>query len=122
MEEENRVVEQEQPQGMTPNCKKALIALILAVGGVGIGFGWLVGGIAGIVLGLVSLSFLGKIEGEVERQPFRTFSKIAKPVAIVAIIVSAIMFVIYLIYFIIWIVAVVAAAAEAASEIALFLL
>ena len=66
---------QEQQEGMTPNCKNALIAFIMAVVGFVIGFGWLVGAIAGIVLGILALSFLKKIDGEVEKQPFTVFSK-----------------------------------------------
>ena len=114
MEEETKVVlekeeraeepQQQQEGGMTPNCKNALIAFILAVVGFGIGWVYGVGCIAGIVLGIISLSFLKKIDGEVEKQPFRTFSKVAKPVAIVTIVWSAIWLVVPTILFVVTIV------------------
>lgn len=116
MEEENRVVEQEQG-GLTPNCKNALVAFILAV----VGF-FASAAVVGFVLGIVALSFLKKIDGEVERQPFSTFAKIAKPVAIVAIILSAAMLVFWIVYIIVVVVVAAVAASEAAAQIALFLL
>lgn len=107
---------QEQQEGMTPNCKNALIAFIMAVVGLCFGAGWFVGGVVGLVGGILALSFLKKIDGEVEKQPFKVFSKIAKPVAIVAIILSACMLLFWLIY---TIVIVAAAVAAAATDVAL---
>lgn len=117
MEEENRVVEQEQQGGLTPNCKNALIAFILAV----VGF-FASAAVVGFVLGIIALSFLKKIDGEVENQPFKTFAKIAKPVAIVSIILSAAMLVFWIVYIIVVVVLAAVAASEAAAQIALFLL
>ena len=126
MEEEKKEVVQaeEQPQqgGMTPNCKNGLIAFILAVVGFGFGFGWFVGAVAGIVLGIVALVFLKKLEGEVEKQPFRTFVKIAKPLAIVDIILGAVMIVVWVLVLVIpLIVAGLAAAADAAASLSFLL-
>ena len=130
MEEENKVVEaevaeapKEEPKqeegGMTPNCKTALIAFILSVAAFVVGVVWWIGAIGGIVCGILALVFLKKINGEVEKQPFRTFSKIALPLGIVSIVWSAGWLIYYLVVFIIWIVAiVVGATAEAASQVA----
>ena len=118
MEEENRVVEQEQQEqqgGLTPNCKNALTAFILAVIGAVTS-----AAIVGFVLGIIALSFLKKIDGEVERQPFRGFSKAVKPIAIVAIIFSALALIGWLIYFFWFIFVVVLAINEAAAQVALF--
>ena len=129
MEEENKVVEAEvaeapkeepkQEGGMTPNCKNALMAFIFAVVGLAFSWGWFIGSVAGLVLGILSVVFLKKVEGEVEKQPFRTFSKIAKPLGIVAIILSACGLLFWLIYTIVIVaLAAAAAAAEAAASVA----
>ncbi len=116
MEEEKKEVVQaeEQPQqqsGMTPNCKNALAAFIASVVGVCFSAGWFIGAIIGIVGGALGLSFLKKIEGEVEKQPFRTFGKIAKPVSIVSLILG----ILSLIGWFIWLIVVIVAAVAAAS-------
>lgn len=121
MEEERKEVVQaeEQPQqqsGMTPNCKNALIAFIASVFGVFTAAGWFVGAIIGIVGGALGLSFLKKIDGEVEKQPFRTFGKIAKPVSIVSLILGILSFVGWLIWAIVMIL--IAAGAIAAGAAA----
>ena len=102
----------EQQGGMQPNSKNALVAFILAVIGFGFSCGWLAA-IVGMILGIVSLSFQKKIQGEVEQQPFRVFGKIAKIVAIVDIILGAVLFVVALIVTIVTAVAAAAAAANA---------
>ena len=115
MEEEKKVVEEpkaeaveepkqeEQSQDMTPESKNSLISFILAVVGFGLAWGWLFA-IVSVVLGIVSLNFLNQNKKETEQQPYRTFGRIAKPVAIVDIALGAVMFVIYLIVFIVSIV------------------
>ena len=127
MEEENReVVEEvreEEPQesGMTPNCKNALVAFIASVVGFCFVFGWFVGAVIGIVGGILGLVFLKKIEGEIEKQPFRTFAKIAKPLSIGIIIAGAVMLVVWTLVVVIpLIAAAIAAAAESASVAVLF--
>ena len=92
---------------MSEQSKSALISFILAVVGATFAFGWWMG-IVAVPLGIVSLSFLKKNDPETQEQPFMTFAKVARPVAIAAIIVGAIMFVIALI------VTIVTAAAAAA--------
>ena len=109
-------VREEQPQqqegGMRPESKNALVAFILSVVGFGFAWGWFAA-IVGTVLGIISMVFLKKIDREVEQQPFRVFSKIAKILAIVDIIVGAVMFVVALIVTIVGAVLAAAAAANA---------
>lgn len=102
----------EQQGGMQPNSKNALIAFILAVVGFGFAWSWYVA-IVGTILGIISLVFQKKIQGEVEQQPFKVFGKIAKILAIVDIIVGAVMFVVALIVTIVLAVGAAAAAANA---------
>ena len=104
--------EEQQQSGMQPNSKNALIAFILSVVGFGFAWSWYVA-IVGVILGIISLVFQKKIQGEVEQQPFKVFGKIAKILAIVDIIVGAIMFVVALI---VTIVIAVGAAAAAAGN------
>lgn len=115
MEEEKKEVVQaeEQPQqgGMTPNCKNALAAFIASVVGVCFSAGWFIGAIIGIVGGALGLSWLKKINGEVEKQPFRTFGKIAKPVSIVSLVLG----ILSLIGWFIWLIVIIIAAVAAAS-------
>lgn len=80
--------------------KSALVSFILAVGGFINGFAWLFS-ITGVVLGIVALSFLKDNNPETEKQPYRTFGRVAKPVAIVDIVFGSIMFVVYLVTFIV---------------------
>ena len=114
MEEEKKEVvqaEEQQQSGMTPNCKNALAAFIASVVGVCFAAGWFVGAIIGIVGGILGLSWLKKINGEVEKQPFRTFSKIAKPVSIVSLILG----ILSMIGWLIWAIIVIAGLVVAAS-------
>ena len=120
MEEENKVVEEqpvaeekpaEQPQQANDPNKFSLVTFILACVGFVAAWMWIIGGIAGIVLGLMSLKRLPN--SKPNKKPFTIFDKISKPVAIVDIIAGAIMTVVYTIYFILAIVAAVAAAANA---------
>ena len=103
MEEENKVVAEEeqkqevaevkeQPQqqngGLDEDSKFSLITFILAVVGFIVCAGWIVGGIAGIVLGIIAL---GRVKNcKAVKQPFRTFERVAYPVAIVDIVLGAI--------------------------------
>ena len=124
MEEENKVVEAEpvaeekpaeqpaqQPQQENDPNKFSLITFILAVAGFAAAWMWIIGGVAGIILGAISLKRLPN--SNPNRKPFTIFDKISKPVAIVDIIAGAVMTVVYTIYFILAIVAAAAAAAGA---------
>ena len=108
----------QQPQNnneeMDPQSKAALVAFILACVGFCIGFAWLFS-IAAVVVGIIALNKLKGNDPETERQPFRVFGKIAKPLAIVDIVVGAGMFVYYLVTFIISVAAAIQAAVEAAA-------
>ncbi|MFA7032795.1 MAG: hypothetical protein WC201_04460 [Bacilli bacterium] len=99
MEEKENVNVEEPKQtpvnsGMHPDDKNALIAFILALAGFFISYGWIIGGAASIVLGIVSLNFNTKSNGG-NKKPFTIFTKIAKPVAIVSIVFGAIAVVVY---------------------------
>ena len=121
MEEENKVVEEakaeeakaeevheEKQEGLASNSKMALISFILSVVGFGFAWGWFAA-LVGTGLGIASLCVLKKNEPETEQQPFKTFAKIAKPVAIVDIIAGAVMFLIALIVTIVGVIAAAAA-------------
>ena len=130
MEEENKevvveeqpkqeVVEAEQPKaeaqpqqsGMNDACKYVLISFILALVGLTVCPMWFLGGIACAVLGVIVL--IRSQTFAADKQPFRTFGKIAKPVAIVDIVFGIISTIAYFIAFIISIVAAIAEAAAA---------
>ena len=121
MEEENKevvveeqpkqeVVEAEQPKaeaqpqqsGMNEACKFVLISFILSLVGLTVCPMWFLGGIACAVLGIIVL--IRSKNFAADRQPFRTFEKIAKPVAIVDIVLGAISALVYFIAFIAYIV------------------
>lgn len=118
MEEENKVVEQEpveekQPVAQEENGgsdanKFSLITFILSCVGFTVLWAWIVGGIAGVILGLISLKRLPN--SQPTRNPYKVFDRISKPVAIVDIALGAVMAVVYTIT---TIVAIVAAIAEA---------
>ena len=123
MEEENKVVEAEpvaeekpaeQPAEQNQDQNKySLVTFILACVGVVVCWGWIIGGIAGIVLGAMALKRVPNCKSE--QNPYRVFNKISKPVAIVDIIAGIVCTILYSIFFIIWIVAAIAAAASAAA-------
>jgi len=81
---------------MSEQSKYALISFILSVVGFGFACGWWLG-IIGVPLGIVSLCFGKKNDPETNQQPFMTFAKIARPVAIVDIVLGAVMFVVAII-------------------------
>lgn len=113
--------QEEQSGGMQPNSKFALISFILCVVGFSFAWGWIATSWIGIGLGIASLIVLKKNDPATEQQPFKTFAKIAKPVAIADIIIGAIMFVVALTVTIVGaILAAAEAAAAAQSAIALF--
>ena len=115
------VKEEQQQGGMQPNSKFALISFILCVVGFSFAWGWIATSWIGIGLGIAALIVLKKNNPETEQQPFKTFAKIAKPVAIADIIIGALMFVVALIVTIVQAVLIAAEAAAAAqSAIALF--
>lgn len=108
---EEPAAEQEQQQGgMKPESKKALVSFILSIVGFGFACAWYVA-IVGVVLGIVSLA----LNRSTDQQPFRTFSKVAKPVGIVDIILGSIMFIVAIIVTIVTIVAAAIAASEGAA-------
>lgn len=114
VEEKQQQEPAQQPQNgdMEPQAKSALTAFILSAVGFLLGFAWLFS-ISGVVLGLISLKKIKENDPETEQQPFRTFGRIAKPLAIVDIVLGAVAFVLYLVFFIINIVAAVNAAMAA---------
>ena len=100
MEEENKqeVVEEEQPKqevsevkqeqsnSMDEDSKFSLITFILACAGLVVCAGWIIGGLACAVLGLIAL---GRVKNcKAVKQPFRTFDRISKPVAIVDVVLG----------------------------------
>ena len=121
MEEENKqeVVEvkeeskQEQPveqqnSGLDEDSKYSLITFILACAGLVVCAGWIVGGLACAILGLI---VLGRMKNcKAVRQPFRTFDRISKPVAIVDVVLGFVVAVVYTVKFIIDIVQAIQAA------------
>lgn len=111
-EEKKEVVAAEQPQGgTTEQSKSALTAFILSLVGFIVAWAPFVS-IAGIILGAIALGRGKKNNPETQQQPFKTFGRIAKPVAIVDIIAGACM----TIFWIIWFAVVVVAAAIAAAQ------
>lgn len=68
--------------------KNALIGFILAVAGFAVGAGWIVGGIASIVLGALSLK-KRKAGINCQANPHRVFNKVTLPVGIVDIVWGA---------------------------------
>ena len=119
MAEEERVVAEEvknEPAPANPEGDKhTLVTFILSIVGFVLAWSWIVGGIAGIILGAIALKRC-KNGPEPQRQPYITFRKVAKPVAIVDIIASAVMIVVYTILFIVWLVAEIAAATAQAAN------
>lgn len=93
VEETTEVQEENNGGGLTQNCKAALGAFIASVVGLGLSAIFI-----GLIGGILGISFLKKIKGEPEKQPFKVFAKIAKPVSIVTIILSIAMFVFWFLY------------------------
>lgn len=121
MEEENKqeVVEvkeepkQEQPaeqqnSGLDEDSKYSLITFILACVGLVVCAGWIVGGLACAILGLIALGRMKNCKAV--RQPFRTFDRISKPVAIVDVVLGFVVAVAYTVKLIIDIVQAIQAA------------
>lgn len=121
MEEENKqeVVEvkeepkQEQPveqqnSGLDEDSKYSLITFILACAGLVVCAGWIIGGLACAILGLIALGRMKNCKAV--RQPFRTFDRISKPVAIVDVVLGFVVAVVYTVKFIIDIVQAIQAA------------
>ena len=106
------VEEKKEEGGMTQNCKHALAAFIASIVGLVFAAGWFIGAIIGIVGGILGMNFLKKIDGEVEKQPFKVFSKIAKPVSIVSLILG----IASLVGWTIWAIVVIVGVAVAASQ------
>ena len=110
MEEENKVVAEEeqkqevvesnqQNESMDEDSKYSLITFILACAGLVVCAGWIVGGLACAILGLIAL---GRVKNcKAVKQPFRTFDRISKPVAIVDVVLGFVVAIIYTIKLII---------------------
>ena len=117
-EESKEEPKQEQSGGLSENNKYSLITFILATLGLLICHGWFIGkirngtygdcvswfiaGIACAVLGIIANSRVKNLKAD--RQPFKTFDKFSKPVAIVDIplgFVVAAIFVARIIYLIV---------------------
>ena len=96
-QEEPKAEAQPQQSGLDEVSKYSLISFILAVIGLSVCGGWMVGSIAGIVLGIIALSRCKN--NAAVKQPFRTFDRITKPVAIVSIVLGAILTVVFFITF-----------------------
>ena len=128
MEEEKKELEVEevkaeetpaqQEGGMAQNSKFALIGFILAVVGFTFAWGWFATSWIGIGLGIASLILLKKNQPETEQQPFKTFARIAKPVAIADIIIGAVMFVVAIIVSVVQLIIALAENAQAATALA----
>ena len=113
--------EESQPQssGLDEISKYSLISFILAVIGLSVCAGWMVGSIAGIVLGIIAL--IRSKKNAATKQPFKTFDRITKPVAIVSIVLGAILTVVYFITFVIKVAADIAEAIANANNAAVVL-
>ena len=115
-EEEKKEVEvveeepKEQPEAKQPEeaevvsadeaIRNALVAFILAAVAVTVCFADIPGGIAAVVLGILSLNFQAKAK-DVEKQPHKTFLKIANPVAKIVTPVGAVSALAFLIFHIV---------------------
>ena len=102
----------EAPKGGEDGDKYTLTTFILACVGFVVGWGWIVGGIAGIVLCAIALK-RSRQPIEPGKQPFITFKKVARIVAIVGLIVSIICVIAYTIALIVTAVGAAVAAANA---------
>lgn len=114
-EEKKEVVEEVKPEpaeeiNSEANLKNVLISFIVSVAGWV--FSW--SGIVLMICGIIGLSFLKKVPGEVTKAPHKVFQKIAKPVAIVDIILGALITLGLIIWLIVYI-ALVAAGVWAAT-------
>lgn len=94
--------------------KHTLITFILSCAGLVVAAGWFIGGIAAIVLGAISLKRVGLADPQ--RNPYRVFKRIAKPVAIADIILGILSVIGWMIWLILVIVAAIAAAANGAAS------
>ena len=120
MEEENKVVEAEQPaeqpqpaqQPEDPN-KFSLITFIMALVGLAVCFAP-VGSVAGVILGALSAKRL-KVSNP-DRNPFKVFDKVSKPVSLVDLIAGIVATVCWTIYFAVLAILAIIAAVGAAAE------
>ena len=103
MEEENKqeVVEnKKESQPMDEESKYSLITFIIACIGASVWGGWIVGGVACGVLGIIGLQRCNGRELS-KKQPYRTFDQISKPVSIANIVIGFVVAAIYTIKLII---------------------
>ena len=106
------------------NEKNALVAFILAV----VGFVLASTALGLLICGIISKSFVKKVNGPVEKKPHAVFYKVAKVAAPIEIIVGIVLLclavlglLIWLVYFIIVVVIIGGAAAADAASIAMLL-
>ena len=99
VEEEN---EQPKNEGLDEVSRYSLNTFIMVCIGLSVCNGWIIGGLGCMILGIVSLRRTKY--NHATRQPFKTFDKISKPVAIVDIVVGAIVALAYTISFVVKIV------------------
>ena len=132
MEEEKKEVVEEVKAEQAPaqnvdaeqNAKNALVAFIVAA----VGFVLTSTALGLLICGIISKSFVKKVQEPVEKKPHNVFYKIAKIAAPIEIIVGIVLVVLAAIGLLIWIVyviliaaGVVAAAGEAATSLAILL-
>lgn len=94
MEEENKqevvnyeVETQPKKNEMDEESKYSLITFIITCIGASVWGGWIVGGIASAVLGIIGLERCNGRELS-RKQPYRTFDRISKPVSIANIVIG----------------------------------
>ena len=80
---------EQQPKGneLDEESKYSLITFILTCAAVAVCYGWIVGGVACGVLGIICLQ---RLNGRAlpNKQPYRTFDQISKPVSIANIVIG----------------------------------
>ena len=84
--EEPKQEPEQQSGGMDQDSSYSLATFIVACVGLVVCAGWIIGGIACAVLGFIALGRVRHCKSV--RQPFRTFDRISKPVAIVDIVLG----------------------------------
>ena len=108
MEEEKKVeeVQAEEVKAEEPKVEEAieadnkfsLITFILAAIGFALCLDWIVGGIAGVILGCISLK-RAKV-AKASKNPYKVFNKISLPVSIVDIVFGAIGIIVWTVLFV----------------------
>lgn len=100
VQSEAPIAQENKSNEMDPDDKNTLISFILACAAVTVCAGWIIGGVAAVVLGCISLKYQALGHGG-KNKPYTIFSKIAYPLAIVMIVLGAIVAVLYFILLIV---------------------